>query len=237
MYLRGIISSKYKDIQLRQINGIGMKSNKTRLEAIRSEETGSQIRAELFQDTLAISYLGLLWLFLLHLLQTKRLISWILKMSSFCHFTLSSIMDRQNRWLVSAPHQPPPFTWIMWGKPKVARVMSLTPPPYPLWSPCWPEGPSPQARVAPAGTAEPLAREGMREKRRGGGAELQNIISSPQSYPSTLYPIPVSHPLSLLTLPPSIDTRSSCCVCVYMCLCPRLHMCFSGGCQRKMVCF
>lgn len=35
-------------------------------------KTGNHIRAELFRNNLAISCLGLLWLFLLHLLQTKR---------------------------------------------------------------------------------------------------------------------------------------------------------------------
>lgn len=98
-------------------------------------------------------------------------------------------------------------------KPKVARAVSLSVSPLPLWSPRCPEGPSPQAGVAPAGTAEPLAKE-----REGGGvtktwrtlSTAYNLPHHPPPYPTLLSPIH-AYP------PPHIDRHSS--SCMFVCTC------------------
>lgn len=93
MHLRGIISSKYTDILLGQINGIGLKFKESTLKAIRSEKTGERGRGELFQNNLSGTPVAISATFVAN---KKRLIYWILKTSSSCHFTLSDIMDGQN---------------------------------------------------------------------------------------------------------------------------------------------
>lgn len=79
------------------------------LKAIKRQKSSSRIRAELFWDNLAASAAGLLRLFLLHLLQTKRAQSW--RTSSSCHFSLSDIMEGLNGMIgVGSFHMnmPPP---------------------------------------------------------------------------------------------------------------------------------
>lgn len=110
--------------------------------------------------------------------------------------------------------QPPPFTWIMWCKPKVARVVSLsvTPaPPCPCRAPHWPEGPSSQAGVSPAGTAEPLAREGAKRGCHRPGEHCQQPTPPP--------PLPIPFLLPSVPYPPSPTYRQTffmlnVCVCV-----------------------
>lgn len=97
---------------------------------------------------------------------------------------------------------------------------SLSVPP-PCWSPRWPEGPSPQAGVAPAGTAEPLAREGGMDgwmERGGGYTDLENTVNSPQPPPSPSTP---SCPPILCPYLPSPTYRQTLLllyVCVYVCV-------------------
>lgn len=95
------------------------------LKAIKRQKSSSRIRAELFWDNLATSPAGLLRLFLLHLLQTKRAQSW--RTSSSCHFSLSDIMEGWTGWSVSAP-QPPPFTWLCPPPPNTPPPPSFSPP-------------------------------------------------------------------------------------------------------------
>lgn len=122
------------------------------LKAIKRQKSSSRIRAELFWDNLATSLAGLLRLFLLHLLQTKRAQSW--RTSSSCHFSLSDIMEGLNGM-------------IGVGSSAASFHLNMSPPhPHLLshlqscWCPRWPEGPSPQAGVVPAGTAQPLTMDG-----------------------------------------------------------------------------
>lgn len=172
----------------------------------------------------------------------KRLICWILKTSSSCHFTLSDIMDGLNRMIGVSSSSDASFHMdhVMRAESGQCCVfLPLCAPP--CWSPRWPEGPSPQAGVAPAGTAEPLAREGGRNGWMDGGRRGLHRpgehCQQPPTSPITLHTILPSYPLSLLTLP-HIQTDSPPAVCVCICVCALviyLHTGFSGGwtCQKK----
>lgn len=67
--------------------------------------------------------------------------------SSLASFHLEHVM-RGLKWPVSCSNHPPRIPLL-----HPCAVASLQE------SPRWPEGPSPQAGVAPAGAAEPLAKE------------------------------------------------------------------------------
>lgn len=152
----------------------------------------------------------------------KRLICWILKTSSSCHFTLSDIMDGLNRMIGVSSSSDASFHMdhVMRAESGQCCVfLPLCAPP--CWSPRWPEGPSPQAGVAPAGTAEPLAREGGMDgwmERGGGYTDLENTVNSPQPPPSPSTP---SCPPILCPYLPSPTYRQTLLllyVCVYVCV-------------------
>lgn len=133
-------------------------------------------------------------------------------------------------WSVSAHHQPPPFTWIMWCEPKVASAvsLSLSVPPTPT---------PPLAAGAPAGRKDPLprlewlllglAKEGgmdgwveggrERESKGGGYTDLKNTVSSPQPPPSPC--TPSCPPIPCPYLPSPTYRQTLLLLCVYMCLC------------------
>lgn len=147
----------------------------------------------------------------------KRLIYWILKTSASCHFALSDIMDGQNGWSVSAPHQPPPFTWIMWCKPKVARVVSLSvPPPLPSGAPAGRKDPLPRLEWLLLGL---LCRWQGREGGRRGYTDLENIVNSPQPPPSPSTPSYSPIPCPYLPSPTYRQTVFLLYVCVYVGVC------------------
>lgn len=118
-------------------------------------------------------------------------------------------------WSVSAPHQPPPFTWIMWYQPKVAHVVCLS-----LCAPLLPAG-------APAGRKDPLPRLewfllGLLSRWRGreeGDAQTWRTLSAPD-----LPHHPLPHPTLLFSVPsypPPTCRHTLPAVCVLICVCTR----------------
>lgn len=168
MHLRGVISNKCTDILLRNINATRRILNDVSFKDLRLTKKRKERFFFLYR---ARENLELLWLLLLHLLQTKGGADdfWT---SFFCHCLTPRTGG--NRWSLSAPHQPLPFTIIVHRRPKVTRFtspLSMTPTMLPLWSPCWPEGPSPWAGVVPAGTVEPWRGREKEMALKGGGTQ------------------------------------------------------------------
>lgn len=150
-------------------------------------------------------------------------------------------------WSVSAPHQTPPFTWIMWCEPKVASVVSfsLSVPPHPPPHPSLLEPPLAGRTLSPGWSgscwdcwaAGEGGRNGWMDGGRRGLHRPGEHCQQPPTSPITLHTILPSYPLSLLTLP-HIQTDSPPAVCVCICVCALviyLHTGFSGGwtCQKK----
>lgn len=119
-------------------------------------------------------------------------------------------------WSVSARRHLPPFTCLMWCKPKVACIASL----YfstllPAGGPRWPERPFPQAGVVPAGPAEPMDgwmvgwKDGWKEGWVAKGKSTEEGVTKTRKTLSSALNLPC-HPPTHLTLPtyppPHTDT-------------------------------
>lgn len=114
-----------------------------------------------------------------------------------------------------------------------ASCLSLwpPPPPAPAEPPTGRKDPLPKLECLLLGL---LSRWREREQ-RGGVTDLENIVNSPHLPLHS--PFPFSYPVSLIPLPPHIDRRSSCSMCVCVCACIRtLHMGFSGCMCTKKEC-
>lgn len=119
---------------------------------------------------------------------------------------------------------------LKWPVSCLSLSLSLSVPPRPsppCWSPRCPEGPSPQAGVDPAGTAEPLARKRGRRGLHRPGEHCQQPPTSPIN--------PPPHPPILCPDLPSPTYRQTFFLLYVCALVIYLHMGFSGGCmcQRK----
>lgn len=190
---------------------------------------------EKFQNIIAVSYLGLLWLFLLHLLQTKRLIEGF----SFEHIVLLSLHSiwhngRAEQMIGVSSSSATSRSCDASLKWPISHLSSLFPRKLPLSG-------SPAGRKDPLPSLEWLLlglvsrwRERQGRERGGGGGGGWGCGGVTQTWrtravptlPITLHPIPDCYLPFLLTLPPHRQALSLLFVCVYA----FMHF-YSSGCM------
>lgn len=198
MHLRGIISSKYADKLLGQINGIGLKFKESTLKAIRSQENGSHIRAELFQSNLAISCLGSCGYFYyicskqkeVDLLDFEDVV--LLSLHTIWHNGWAELDDRCQLLISRLLSHGSCDASLKWP----VLCLSLSVPPHPSPSP--PEPPLAGRTLSPgwSGSCWGCWAAGKGGRKVGGYTDLENTVNLPHHPPTPSY-----SPLSLLTLP------------------------------------